>query len=223
MTKINYHSAKFIASYGVRNQLPLSENNEFVFCGRSNVGKSTLINKVFNRKTLARTSSTPGKTATINVYRCESLEQANSLEDGNSENTFQQKSHTVQSNIDFIDLPGYGYAKTSKNEQRRLAELLDGYFAKKRNILSVFLLVDSRRALSLKNEDNDDRIMFEFLKAKEIPFYVVFTKTDKLKKTELEQMICFLDEQFPSPKKILFSALKNTGIVDMQNVIAEAI
>lgn len=119
---MNYNKAEFHACYGLFSQIPASERPEIVFAGRSNVGKSTLINKIFNRKALARVSSVPGKTATINFYK---------LED-----------------IFFVDLPGYGYAKVAKSEKQRWAGLIEGYLGADRNIELVFLLVDMRHAPS---------------------------------------------------------------------------
>lgn len=119
---MNYNKAEFFASYGLFSQIPEYENKEIVFAGRSNVGKSTLINKIFNRKALARVSSVPGKTATINFYK---------LED-----------------VYFVDLPGYGYAKVSKSEKERWSGLIEGYLNSDRKIELVFLLIDMRHAPS---------------------------------------------------------------------------
>ena len=119
---MNYNKAEFHACYGQFSQIPKSVTTEIVFAGRSNVGKSTLINKIFNRKSLARVSSVPGKTATINFYK---------LED-----------------VFFVDLPGYGYAKVAKSEKRRWADLIEGYLNADRNIELVFLLIDMRHAPS---------------------------------------------------------------------------
>lgn len=115
---MNYHNVCFEASYGLQSQLPPSDLPELVFAGRSNVGKSSLINKLFNQKQLARVSSMPGKTVTINFFRLEGLR--------------------------FADLPGYGYAKVAKTEKERWARLMEGYFASGRDIALVFLLVDLR-------------------------------------------------------------------------------
>lgn len=115
---MNVNNVKFEASYGVSSQLPASDKPEIVFSGKSNVGKSSLINKLFNRKNLARVSSVPGKTTTINFF----------LLDG----------------IRFADLPGYGYAKRSASEIRRWSELMEGYFAGERSIRLVIQLLDMR-------------------------------------------------------------------------------
>ena len=119
---MNYNKAEFHSCYGLFSQIPASDRTEIVFAGRSNVGKSTLINKIFNRKSLARVSSVPGKTATINFYK---------LED-----------------VFFVDLPGYGYAKVAKTEKQRWAGLIEGYLGADRNIELVFLLIDMRHAPS---------------------------------------------------------------------------
>lgn len=118
--KLNYNKAEFFASYGTFKQIPPSQNIEIAFAGHSNVGKSTLINKLFNRKNLARVSSVPGKTATINFYKLE--------------------------NIYFVDLPGYGYAKVSKSEKERWSGLIEGYLGADRDIRLVFMLIDMRHA-----------------------------------------------------------------------------
>lgn len=119
---MNFNKAEFYASYGKFSQIPPCEGIEIAFAGRSNVGKSTLINKLFNRKNLARVSSVPGKTATINFYKLE--------------------------NIFFADFPGYGYAKVSKSEKQRWSELIEGYLNSDRDFYLVFLLIDMRHAPS---------------------------------------------------------------------------
>lgn len=115
---MNFNKAEFVTSYGKFSQIPASQKPEFAFAGRSNVGKSSLINKVLNRKALARVSSMPGKTATINFYALE--------------------------NIHLVDLPGYGYAKIAKTEKERWAELIEGYMTADRDIALVFQLLDFR-------------------------------------------------------------------------------
>ena len=119
---MNYNNAAFLASYGLSSQLPASDRPEFVFSGRSNVGKSSLINKLCNRKNLARVSATPGKTATINFYQV----------DG----------------VYFVDLPGYGYAKVSDSERRRWDELINRYFEEARHRAVLIQLLDCRHAPS---------------------------------------------------------------------------
>ena len=117
-SNMNYNKAEFEKSYGISSQLPPSDITEIAFAGRSNVGKSSLLNKLFNRKSLARVSSVPGKTITINFYDVDGYK--------------------------FVDLPGYGYAKLSKSERDRFGELMEGYFQSGRNIKLVVQLVDMR-------------------------------------------------------------------------------
>ncbi len=115
---MNYNKAEFEAAFGTLRQLPPSDKIEVAFAGRSNVGKSSLLNKIFNRKSLARVSSVPGKTITVNFYSV----------DGSR----------------LVDLPGYGYAKASPGEKRRWAELMEGYFKSSRDIRLVVQLIDMR-------------------------------------------------------------------------------
>lgn len=115
---MNYNNAQFEKAFGTFEQLSESDLPEICFCGRSNVGKSSLINKVLGRKSIARVSSKPGKTVTINFYKVD--------------------------NIRLVDLPGYGYAKVPFAEKSRWSELMEGYFGSNRNIKMVFQLVDMR-------------------------------------------------------------------------------
>ena len=115
---MNYNKAEFEKAFGISSQLQQSISPEIAFSGRSNVGKSSLLNKLFNRKSLARVSSVPGKTITINFYNVDDCK--------------------------FVDLPGYGYAKLSKTERDRFGELMEGYFQSGRNIKLVVQLVDMR-------------------------------------------------------------------------------
>lgn len=119
---MNYNNCEFLASYGLSRQLPDSDRPEIVFSGRSNVGKSSLINKLCNRKNLARVSSTPGKTATINFYKADTAY--------------------------FVDLPGYGYAKVSNADRARWDELINSYFEAEREVCLLIQLLDCRHAPS---------------------------------------------------------------------------
>ncbi|MBR6902983.1 MAG: YihA family ribosome biogenesis GTP-binding protein [Clostridia bacterium] len=123
---MNLSNAEFFASYGTENQLPVSDRPEICFSGRSNVGKSSLINKLLNRKAIARVSSTPGKTTTINFFKAD--------------------------NIFLVDLPGYGYAKVSATERERWDSLMNAYFSGSRDIKVCFQLLDVRRDLSYDDE-----------------------------------------------------------------------
>lgn len=115
---MNFQTVAFEAAAGRADQLPRSDLPEVVFSGKSNVGKSSLLNKLVNRKAIARVSATPGKTATINFYRLEGCR--------------------------LVDLPGYGYAKVSQKEKERWAKLVEGYFAQRRQIALVIQLLDMR-------------------------------------------------------------------------------
>ena len=148
---MRYDKAEFKAAYGTFGQLPDSDLPEIAFAGRSNVGKSSLLNKLFQRKNLARVSSVPGKTITINFYKVDEY--------------------------NFVDLPGYGYAKVAKTEKDRWAEMMEGYFNSDRNIKLVVQLVDMRHSPT-----KDDIMMMKFLQANGYEFIVVMTKSDKLKK-----------------------------------------
>ena len=181
---LNINNIAYEQSFGRMSQLPESICPEFVFAGRSNVGKSSMINKVFNRKSLARTSQVPGKTATINFYR---------LDD-----------------VRFVDLPGYGYAKTSKDEQKRLQGLIKGYLAADRDICLVFLLIDMRHAPSQLDVD-----MVDYLIDQELPFVVVLTKADKLSRTEQKRQKQVIAEGLPCGEDIMmlpFSAQTGEGV-----------
>ena len=116
---MNYNKVEFEAAFGTLKQIPQSDLPEIVFAGRSNVGKSSMLNRIFNRKNLARVSSMPGKTITINFFK-------------------------VENDVRIVDLPGYGYAKVAKGEKRRWAEMMEGYFQSPRNIKPVVQLVDMR-------------------------------------------------------------------------------
>ena len=127
MLYMNYQSAVFEMSAGKANQLPLSDLPEIVFSGKSNVGKSSLINKLLNRKSIARVSATPGKTTTINFFKMKDAR--------------------------FVDLPGYGYAKVSNAEKQRWSELIEGYFSSGRNIKLVIEILDIRHEPTAEDFD----------------------------------------------------------------------
>lgn len=127
---MNFQNASFEAAAGLAKQLPPSNLPEIVFSGRSNVGKSSMINKILGRKSLARTSASPGKTATINFYKVDTCR--------------------------FVDLPGYGYAKVSGAEKKRWGNLVEGYFAQERNRKLVLQLVDFRHPPSKEDGEMID-------------------------------------------------------------------
>lgn len=188
---MNFNKAEFETAFGTTSQLPADRTVEIAFAGRSNVGKSSLLNKLFNRKNLARVSSVPGKTATINFYKVDKVR--------------------------FVDLPGYGYAKTSKGELRRWAYLLETYFNTGRDIRLVVLLVDIRR-----EPTEDDLLMVNFLRETGYEFIVVLTKKDKLNKTELQKRLESISDELGGleKEKILpFSALTGDGLDEIKKTI----
>ena len=191
--KLNYNNAEYVASYGKYSQIPAPERMEIAFAGHSNVGKSTLINKLFNRRNLARVSSVPGKTATINFYGLE--------------------------NIYFVDLPGYGYAKVAKTEKERWAGLIEGYLSSERDIRLVFMLIDMRHAPT-----KDDVHMINYLIDTEMPFVLVLTKADKLKKNErIKRMEAFKEEIpcFEDMHVIPFSSQTFEGVEELRQIVED--
>ncbi len=191
---MNFNNAVFEASYGLSSQLPADVGMEVAFSGRSNVGKSSLINKLLNRKSLARVSSMPGKTATINFYK-------------------------LAEDVRLVDLPGYGYAKVSKSEKRRWQELIGAYYSQGRNLALVFQLLDMRHPPSA-----DDQSMLATLVEQEIPFVIVLTKCDKLSATQRkERMAGFLTE-IPYADEITmipFSSMTGEGAQEIRKIIEE--
>lgn len=189
---MNFNAIQYVASFGTAEQLTPATKPEIVFSGRSNVGKSSLINKIFNRKNLARVSSVPGKTVTINVFEGEK--------------------------VNFVDLPGYGYAKRSASEIKRWGDMIEAYFAQDRDIALVLQLIDVRRKAS-----GEDLQMLDFLTQKGIPFVIVFTKCDKLNKTETFERMEQIAEELEAydADAILFSALSGHGVEDVRQKISE--
>ena len=147
---MNFHLVKYEMSCGLAGQLPESTLPEVVFAGRSNVGKSSLINKIFNQKQLARVSATPGKTATINFYEVANLYR-------------------------LVDLPGYGFAKRSKTVQQKLTNMISSYILQREQLVNTFVLIDIRH-----EQQKIDREFIDWLGQSGVPFTIVFTKADKL-------------------------------------------
>ena len=179
---------------GITSKLPDNQLPEVAFAGKSNVGKSSLINALVNRKALARTSGQPGKTQTINFYN-------------------------VNKEMYIVDLPGYGYAKVSKSEKKRWQELIGGYFAAGRDIGLVFSLVDMRHPPTA-----DDITMINFLIDSETPFCVVLTKADKLNKSERTARLEALKDELPMYDELTiltFSAVTGEGVDEIRQIIRE--
>lgn len=190
---MNWNIAEFLSAYGLSSQLPKGECPEIAFAGRSNVGKSTLINKLFNRKGLARVSAVPGKTATINFYQCDT--------------------------VTFVDLPGYGYAKTAKSELHRWRDLINTYLQAERDLRAVLLLIDMRHPPT-----KDDLQMVDFLMDTEMPFAIVLTKADKLNRTEREKRLSALPNEIPQFDEMhvtVFSSVTGEGVPALRALIEE--
>lgn len=154
---MNLHNADIEVSAVSPKQYPKGKCPEFAFAGRSNVGKSSMINKLLNRKSLARVSQTPGKTATINFYN-------------------------IDSKIYLVDLPGYGYATRSKEEIKKWGGIIETYLNNREQIYQVFLLVDSRH-----EPTENDLMMLNWIRHFQETVVVIATKTDKLSKKALEE------------------------------------
>lgn len=193
---MNFNIAELLYTAGKAEQIRKSDLPEVVFSGRSNVGKSSLINKLVQRKSLARVSGQPGKTATINFFK-------------------------VGNKFNLVDLPGYGYAKVSHAEKVRWANLVEGYFAQERNTALVIQIVDMRH-----KPTNDDIHMIEFLKNSGMPFVVVMTKKDKLKKTQQVQqyeLIKSIISEYGDIKLFPFSAQNGEGLQELREYIANCV
>lgn len=190
---MNFNKAEFFASYGEYKQLPPSEKTEFAFAGRSNVGKSSLINKIFNRKSLARVSAVPGKTATVNFYKID--------------------------DCFLVDLPGYGYAKIAKSDKLRWSELIEGYLMSGRDIALIFQLIDMRHPPSADDMqminfmiDNELPFVIILTKADKL------SKNERAARMEgFRQEIEYFDEM----TVIEFSAVTGEGADKIREIIEE--
>jgi GTP-binding protein len=152
-------NSKIIISAAWKEQWPDDKIPEFAFAGRSNVGKSTLINMLVNRIKLAFTSSKPGKTRIINFY-------------------------DIDGKIKFVDLPGYGFAKVSKTEKEKWGKMIEGYLSERENLVEVILLVDIRH-----KPTNDDVVMYNWIKSMGFNGIVIGTKADKVKRAQMPKNI----------------------------------
>ena len=189
---VNYNHAKFTMSASTAAQLPHGTRPEVAFVGRSNVGKSSLMNKLFNRKGLVKVSSKPGKTTTINFF---------ALDD-----------------VDFVDLPGYGFAKVSKAEKLSWGKMMQDYFATTEDLCHVFHLVDIRHEPSA-----EDKEMNMFLRQAGIPFTVVATKADKISRgARLKYLAPICRALLVQPWQVLpFSSEDGTGREELLAKIEE--
>jgi GTP-binding protein len=189
-----FKNQQFIASVFNVSGLPKFNLPEIILCGRSNVGKSSFINSLFNRKDLAKTSSTPGKTRSINYY-------------------------LIDNKFYFVDLPGYGYAKASLSERKKWGNLIDDFLKISKNIELTFHLIDSRH-----NPTELDIQLNKLLKQLEIPYVVLLNKSDKLKHSELSKNLKKIKNFFPelvyNQNLFYFSSIDSTGNKDVKKILS---
>ena len=174
---MNIRSAEYVVSCARVEQCPAGDQPEFAFIGRSNVGKSSLINMLTGRAGLAKTSATPGKTVLINYF---SLALTLSKGEGKKSGSIPPSLGEDGGSIYFVDLPGYGYAKRGQQQRDELQRMISGYILRREQMLNLFLLIDSRH-----EPQRIDLEFIEWLGENGIPFSIVFTKTDKLSKGKL--------------------------------------
>lgn len=192
---MNLQIAEFMTSITDMSRLPKDDLPQIVFSGKSNVGKSSVINRVLNRKNFARVGETPGKTVHINFFR-------------------------IDNRAYFVDLPGYGFAKVPKAEKERWGRLMEQYFSVPERISLGILIVDARHKPTA-----DDGTMADYFKSSGRPFVVVANKLDKLKKSELEPNMALIRQTLALSEDtplIRFSAEKGTGRDELVKAIFAA-
>lgn len=191
---MNVTKAEMIITAGMASQFPVHDMPEIAFAGKSNVGKSSLLNAMLNRKALARTSSQPGKTQTINFY-------------------------SVQDTFMFVDLPGYGYAKVSKQERERWGRLIEGYLEKREHLQKIILLIDIRHEVG-----KNDKMMYDWIKHYHNEVVVVATKADKIKRSQIQKQLSVIRkglELSGQDKLVAFSSETKQGKEELWKIIEE--
>ena len=192
--KINYQNVKLVRVAGFVEQFPQGTLPQIVISGKSNVGKSSLINSLCNNKNLARTSSSPGKTRQVFFY-------------------------LIDEKFYLVDLPGYGYAKASYAEKEKFSVLTDQYLNSETNINMIIQLIDIRHKPS-----REDLLMLEWISHSEIPYVIVLTKADKLKRSQIKSQINLIKQSLPpeiaeSFQPIVTSAIKKQGLDNLKSAI----
>ena len=191
---MNVTKAEMIITAGLSSQFPVHDMPEIAFAGKSNVGKSSLLNAMLNRKALARTSSQPGKKQTINFYN-------------------------VQDTYMFVDLPGYGYAKVSKTDRERWGKLIEGYLEKREQLKKIILLIDIRHEVG-----NNDKMMYDWIKHYHNEVIVVATKMDKIKRSQVQKHLSMIRKGLnlmPEDKLVGFSSETKQGKEELWKIIEE--
>ena len=195
MNNTYFNNAKFIGSYPSTEDLPLDQGSEIAFCGRSNCGKSSILNALTNNKKLAKTSKTPGRTQSINVFE-------------------------IKSNSDFkiIDLPGYGYAKVSKKMRASWGQEIEKYLMTRQCLNALCIIMDIRHPFK-----EDDESLIDWCESKDLPMILLLNKADKLSKSEIAKTVLNVTKELNKLSTEHFvipvSATKKTGI----NLVLEKI
>ena len=190
--KVNTHNADILLSATNKNHYPQDDIPEVALAGRSNVGKSSFINTMLNRKNLARTSGKPGKTQLLNFFN-------------------------IDDKLRFVDVPGYGYARVSKKEREKWGKMIEEYLTSRENLRAVISLVDLRHEPSA-----DDVQMYEFLKYYEIPVILVATKADKIPRGKWNKHESMIKKKLDFDKTdtfIIFSSVNKTGVEEAWHAI----
>ena len=195
MNNTYFNNAKFIGSYPSTEDLPVDQGSEIAFCGRSNCGKSSILNALTNNKKLAKTSKTPGRTQSINVFE-------------------------IKSNSEFkiIDLPGYGYAKVSKKMRASWGQEIEKYLMTRQCLNALCIIMDIRHPLK-----EDDESLIDWCESKDLPMILLLNKADKLSKSEIAKTVLNATKELNKLSTEHFvipvSATKKTGI----NLVLEKI
>ena len=195
MNNTYFNNAKFIGSYPSTEDLPVDQGSEIAFCGRSNCGKSSILNALTNNKKLAKTSKTPGRTQSINVFE-------------------------IKSNSDFkiIDLPGYGYAKVSKKMRASWGQEIEKYLMTRQCLNALCIIMDIRHPFK-----EDDESLIDWCESKDLPMILLLNKADKLSKSQIAQTVLNATKELNKLSTEHFvipvSATKKTGI----NLVLEKI
>ena len=190
--KVNTHNADILLSAANKSHYPQDDIPEVALAGRSNVGKSSFINTMLNRKNLARTSGKPGKTQLLNFFN-------------------------IDDKLRFVDVPGYGYARVSKKEREKWGKMIEEYLTSRENLRAVVSLVDFRHEPSA-----DDVQMYEFLKYYEIPVILVATKADKIPRGKWNKHESMIKKKLDFDKTdtfIIFSSVNKTGVEEAWDAI----
>ena len=190
--KVNTHNADILLSATNKSHYPQDDIPEVALAGRSNVGKSSFINTMLNRKNLARTSGKPGKTQLLNFFN-------------------------IDDKLRFVDVPGYGYARVSKKEREKWGKMIEEYLTTRDNLRAVVSLVDLRHEPSA-----DDVQMYEFLKYYEIPVILVATKADKIPRGKWNKHESMIKKKLDFDKTdtfIIFSSVNKTGVEEAWHAI----